>query len=616
MEKTQIKILKILLPTIFTICLVSLLWPNIKLPYSNPHEIIGVLSIFKQHSFNDTLRYIIFVSLPLIMYFVIYINLNKSNCSKLINITKFSNDNNRNIYLPLSYLFITIAFIFVRYLSSDFNINKMDLFHEGQHLGGATSYELTNNLWSSTFSVTSLFTDFLNAKIAWYIHGVKSIAAYRHYTQLITELTYVFYLIFFFILSSYINIEKKLKITLYLTLSTYLIFFTSYNTVIPRDIPVIIFLILSLKLIYSNKNYYLSSSVMGILPLLSFLWSLDRGVFLMPSLFFLIIIFLINKEYLKVKIIFTNLIISFFVFYILVGQFEFYNFLENSFSILRDADLVNGLMHPSPFSDDPHSVRGTKSLILILINGIFVISLLLNKKFRLSNNEKIYLIVFYILSVAYYKIGLTRSDGGHIKQGMFLSILLFTITLFFFISRKLNKLKTLKNFLPYLNVLLIILPIFFYIVSDSLKKIENINNFHIRYQDYLKLDDEFFLKDNEIKIKTKLLNLTKNEKCFQTFTYESAFTYFLKKKSCSKFYHIFNLGTKKNQLIFINELKENKPKFILTGGTYKNIGMMKGKENQTSKLSPEKRFPYISNYILENYKVFETINEWDIMIIN
>ena len=99
-----------------------------------------------------------------------------------------------------------------------------------------------------------------------------------------------------------------------MTLSTYLIFFTSYNTVIPRDIPVIIFLILSLKLIYSNKNYYLSSSVMGILPLLSFLWSLDRGVFLMPSLFFLIIIFLINKEYLKVKIIFTNLIISFFVF--------------------------------------------------------------------------------------------------------------------------------------------------------------------------------------------------------------------------------------------------------------------------------------------------------------
>ena len=43
---------------------------------------------------------------------------------------------------------------------------------------------------------------------------------------------------------------------------------------------------------------------------------------------------------------------------------------------------------------------------------------------------------------------------------------------------------------------------------------------------------------------------------------------------------------------------------------------MKGKEKQTSKLSPEKRFPYISNYILENYRVYETIDEWDIMIIN
>ena len=75
-----------------------------------------------------------------------------------------------------------------------------------------------------------------------------------------------------------------------------------------------------------------------------------------------------------------------------------------------------------------------------------------------------------------------------------------------------------------------------------------------------------------------------------------------------------NMGPKKNQLIFIEELKKNKPKFILSGGTYQNIGNMKGRND--SELSPKDRFPYIDNFISENYKTYKEIDKWKILVKN
>ena len=59
-----------------------------------------------------------------------------------------------------------------------------------------------------------------------------------------------------------------------------------------------------------------------------------------------------------------------------------------------------------------------------------------------------------------------------------------------------------------------------------------------------------------------------------------------------------NMGPKKNQLDFIKN-KESTSKFIIVGGTYKNIGNMKGR-NQIE-LSPNERFLYIKNFINKIY---------------
>ena len=75
-----------------------------------------------------------------------------------------------------------------------------------------------------------------------------------------------------------------------------------------------------------------------------------------------------------------------------------------------------------------------------------------------------------------------------------------------------------------------------------------------------------------------------------------------------------NLGSKKNQILFIKQIDQKKPKFILTEGTYQNIGNMKGRYN-IFELTPKDRFPYINDYIKKNYKLYEEIGAWKILTL-
>ena len=61
------------------------------------------------------------------------------------------------------------------------------------------------------------------------------------------------------------------------------------------------------------------------------------------------------------------------------GNAEIKDFLANSYDVTRDVDFFLGLEHPKPFNFDfnQHAARGTRNLIIIIINGIFISHLLL-----------------------------------------------------------------------------------------------------------------------------------------------------------------------------------------------------------------------------------------------
>jgi len=100
-----------------------------------------------------------------------------------------------------------------------------------------------------------------------------------------------------------------------------------------------------------------------------------------------------------------------------------------------------------------------------------------------------------------------------------------------------------------------------------------------------------------------LINFFQDEKCLQAFSYDQAVFYLMNKKSCSKFYNVWVIGSKKNQLNYIEELEQQKPKYILKGGDIK-----------FKKL--EERYPYIDKYISNKYNFYKKIKSWSIYIKN
>tara|TARA_B100001094_G_scaffold331533_1_gene400207 strand:+ start:98 stop:1945 length:1848 start_codon:yes stop_codon:yes gene_type:complete len=615
MKKIFTHNLKILFPSIITLIFVNILWNKINFEYHNPSEIIGYYSIFKYSALNDNIRYIFFVGLPLLSYLISYIYFNKLGFKsfKEAFILKEKEIFNENISLYFLVCFFFLIFIF--FVSREFNNNLIDLFHEGQALSGALNLKLNSQLWSGSFIITSLFVDILNANIAWNLFEIKSLSAYRLYIEILNLITLLIILIFVFNLTNGTNLNKNLK-TIFFILVCFFIFFQLDNVSLNyRELPIFIFLLFVYKILNLNKLNLIYCLILGILPLLSLLWSLDRGVFIFIVYFPFFVILLINKKIKELFLIILFCISSIVSFYYIIGSLEFNYFINNSLDILSSSDLLNGIIHPTPFSSDYGSSRATKNLLLIIINGILIVNYLFNKKSNLSKNTILFIFIFYLMSLIFYKIGVTRSDGGHIKQGGSLNLILF-VYLFcynslFFINNNKNFNNLNHNYFKYLNSLLIII---FFLVNIPNNFIKNIYNIKDRVINYINIPDENFLKKDELILINELRLLTVNEKCFQVFSYETAISYYLNKTTCTKFYHIMNMGSKKNQLIFIEELKKNKPKFVLSGGTYQNIGNMKGR-NETE-LSPKDRFPYIDNFISENYKIYKEIDKWKILVKN
>lgn len=615
MKKIFTHNLKILFPSIITLIFVNILWNKINFEYHNPSEIIGYYSIFKYSALNDNIRYIFFVGLPLLSYLISYIYFNKLGIKSLKEafILKEKEIFNENISLYFLVCFFFLIIIF--FVSREFNNNLIDLFHEGQALSGALNLKLNSQLWSGSFIITSLFVDILNANIAWNLFEIKSLSAYRLYIEILNLITLLIILIFVFNLTNGTNLNKNLK-TIFFILVCFFIFFQLDNVSLNyRELPIFIFLLFVYKILNLNKLNLIYCLILGILPLLSLLWSLDRGVFIFVVYFPFFVILLINKKIKELFLIILFCISSIVSFYYIVGSLEFNYFINNSLDILSSSDLLNGIIHPTPFSSDYGSSRATKNLLLIIINGILIINYLFNKKSNLSKNTILFIFIFYLMSLIFYKIGVTRSDGGHIKQGGSLNLILF-VYLFcynslFFINNNKNFNNLNHNYFKYLNSLLIIT---FFLINIPNNFIKNIYNIKDRVINYINIPDENFLKKDELILINELRLLTVNEKCFQVFSYETAISYYLNKITCTKFYHIMNMGSKKNQLIFIEELKKNKPKFVLSGGTYENIGNMKGR-NETE-LSPKDRFPYIDNFISENYKIYKEIDKWKILVKN
>ena len=610
---------------ISSIILTTFLWNKIYLPFKNPLEIIGEYSYQNYNPINDILRYLIFISLPLLVA-ILCCNFFIKNPSKNIKKYLFQNDkitkNNENTDKRKIVFIIYFVYVILEFFSVNFSYKPIDLYHEGQTLVPAFNNIINGGYWSSSYITVGVFHELFATSFIWKLLGLETIGAAR-FQVLILNLIFKISLLFlsYQITKKFVLGENK-KILSFLLLSFVLLCLSNFNIwethlLLYRDLPLVLFLIFLVEVI-DNKNYSnFFAFILGSLSVLSILWGLDRGSYINLNLFLLFFLLIFKGEMKKSIFLLIGFLLGWIIFFSLSAQNEAKFFIDNSLSILQNHGFIDGIIHPIPFSDDPNSWRATKTIISILICGLILIYLFVFNDKKFFNQSKILLAFIFIISTISYVQALSKSDGPHMRESFGFPLIFISI---FFINKILQiKISFFDKFDRSLKKLfftfVLIVQIFFlflmsnYAIGYSHKayspigtaiNIENIKTFNSRFDKFINTMDDDYLDNKILDVVNYYKLISKNDECVQIFNYDAAIPYLVKKHSCTKYFFIWAIGSKANQLKFIEELKISKPNYILLHGPQDFYGG----------ISAPERLPYAYKYILDNYSKYEQMYEW------
>ena len=597
--KNQILIYILLFVSIF---LTTIVWDKIYIPY-NELNIIGEYSEKKYHSLNDLLRYFTFISIPITIFFSqVFFNKNKrENLLKNIHDKSYFlfPSNRLTLFFAVSIFFI----ILFEFLSLDFQIHNLDLLHEGQQLSSPYKYYLDGSLWSGSYVTIGIFYETILNKLIWDLFDVESIGLKRF-----TDISLIFIfktllIIFSFQITNFFKLNSIYKNIFFIFNSFVFLSTINYNILSvdnlgAREIPVLLTLMLLTHTFQSKSFNNTIILIIGFLSITSLFWGVDRGLvinfIILCFLFFLII----RKNYKDAGILVISIIFSWLLFYFLLGE-EFKFFITNTLSVYKYISYVHGIIHPIPFSDDPNSSRATKTLLLIILTSLLTINLFfnLNKKFNISFKFFMLFLTLIIISSYIYVVG--RSDGPHIKH-IFGYVIIYFSTYFSYLFLEFLEKKEVVNKYKIINLIPILLLILFSFYNFDFK-IDNIKEYNSRFSNYINLSDANFLNTKEINFINETKPIFEKSDCVQLFSHDAALLYLLKKKSCSRFYLIWSVGSPQDQKALVNEL--SKTEYIIVGGK---------KFNWLKPLN--QRLSIVNDYINKNYQEFAEVENWKILI--
>tara|TARA_Y100001935_G_C17299800_1_gene508465 strand:+ start:969 stop:2768 length:1800 start_codon:yes stop_codon:yes gene_type:complete len=584
---------------IFLVIVLSLYnWDLVSLTYEET-TIIGEYFENKYNHKNDLLRYLVFVSLPLLSYILIK-SLNFSQNYQILKDRILNQDiefiNNNNFLNILTIFFVSLTTL--EFLSINFPMNKIDIFHEGQQMSSAFKHSIDQSLWSGSYVTVGIFYETISSNLIWKFFDHLSIGSTRYLNLIYIFLLKLILIIIFYQITilSKLSYSSQLCFNFLLNLSGFQLinYIVGVDNFIWREIFPLLTLLFFLQIFLRPDLKKFIVVFAGPISALSIFWSVDRGIVCNLILIILMFYLLIKKDLIPFINLIFSIIFTWIAFYFYLGN-EFHYFLVNTLSILREMNIIGGIIHPIPFSDDPNSARAAKTLILILISIIISLELIFLKKVKIENKFIFSLILISVFSFLSYGYAIGRSDGPHIKSTFGFVQIFYSVIVFYFIITYLDKINILNKILLHKT------KIFFLIVILSVPNfnlnIQNILNFNERLNKYTNLDDSFFLDKKQVMFVSNAKEIVKEYECVQLFTNSVMLLYLLRKPSCSIFYFTITVGSKKNQIKF-NKLMSNTQ--IVISDTYKN------------EFSPAYRLKYTNKYIEDNY---ENIYEEDVWII-
>lgn len=592
---------------VFFIFLSSLIWEHIKLPFNVEKSLPGQEYLKNLHNpLNDSIRFIVFILLPLSAYFTAKFLVVKKNHklffkNLLINLKDSNKYLSKDKNLSNSLKFI-ILIILIQFFCIDFKtyIYHLDLFHEGLWLTASSNAIYKNEFWQSSYIGRGLFGNFSNYFI-WKISDINSIGISRFVALFFIMLNKVFLVLISKNLVEKTFLDSNKKFCLFIVLSFFLITLSDYNLNGPyslRSFGLLFFIYFLLKFFDNFKVGSLPLLIIGFFSSVSFFWYIDVGVYINLTIFLLIIYLLLRKEFLISASIVFYILAGWVFFYTLLPKNEFINFYKNTLSIFLTIEYIQGLIYPTPFFSG--DARSTRALLLILITGIFTINLLFKLNDKISLETKLSLVFLFLIACINFKSALSRSDTGHIKAGLsIIYIPLFYHFLYSVITKISFKNINFTN--KYLQILLLILFFILGLSNNTNSNFRNLPNSLNSIKYLVSQDDNKFLNQDYNDFINYYKKISINDKCIQIFTNEVAIPYLLKKPTCTKYYVVYSASPITLQKDHVSSLILKRPKYILY------------KSEKDLYDDPIKRLTIVNEYILKNYTFFRKFNKFTIL---
>jgi hypothetical protein len=596
------KDLKIFLLVVFSIVLSAIFW--------------NLLS-----SNSKIIKYIIFILVPLVTFFIAKIKICQTDTIKLNNLLTENNQKlliHNKFFVSRLIFFFFLLYLIIEFHFLDFLLYKVDTQHEGNYLVPFQNYQSSGGAWTASYFAHG-FSDLFYPILGFKLFNSSNIGSFRFSFLLVILFLKILSVILANELTKLSNLDKFNKKIFFLFLGISFLYLIDYEVPLnyspfsARHIFTLLFLVFFIQIFKEYKNsrirkvcYFLISVISST----SIIFHTDIGIYLNILLLLYIFYLFLKKEYSNIFLILSFVIVFWIVLIIFIGSREIILFFEQFLLTIKNIEKIHGAeyQYPSPFFSigSKDGMRATRGLVMQITAGIFIFNYIISKN-NYPNNYKFFFLFLYILSFLSFFNALGRADSYHMKLSSGLPIIINIFFLLDFVIKKLNlnsyinyKIQFKKKILYIFTALLFIIFIIF-----NTNFFKNINFFFNKdYHKYFSIKDDFFL-DNETNDFIKFFSkISSSDRCVQNFTDDLILNFLLKKPSCTKYFSSIFAVTSELQEDYVRELIIANPQYII----------YKSEKFKIDNKHPAEKLTIINNYILSNYKHRTVINNYEIFI--
>ena len=586
---------------------------KLTLPFSNPWNIVGPLTLLEYNPSNDIIRFLFLITLPsVVLIFCSLSGFTKNMCVWGVS-SKHEDRNTKKAACALKALTFILLFaaLFIK-AGNTYRVHPLDTFHEGETLGPAIDYLNGKVPYKDSVFIHGAFQDPLRSVFAFGLFG-QSIASLRTFGSLLSIVTLV--LLFLTLYSLY---SKNVYYTTFALIVFLMIQHarpfgaTCYVSYI--DIPFLVFILVATKLYNCIKIHPVDINrtkirillfLFTFVPILSFANSVDRGFFLCTAAtIYSVAIYLFFLRESDNKCIFP-LLGGYVAGIIGIGfaiEWAYYDFFQYVSILLRYEPLMNGLVYP--FKDVRFLAPVTLfALTLYWLTHRFVSYQRSKEGGWLGKVKEFYAeyfleILLLLLSIFYFRKALGRADTGHLSVVLFPIVILGTyVVIKHYLSPVLGRTKS--GYRVVSTAALSMLIVFFLVLAFNPR-----GNWSKWYKLPIGLPDRAFIPENYSETISFLKdNLGANEQ-FLTMTSEASWYYFLNRPCPIRFSVIYHAMPQFYQSEIVQDLEKSNVKFVL----YKNSHWA----NAVDGFDIEDRLPSVVKYIKDNYVFYNMIDDNEI----